>query len=75
MMPCAPRMAGCKASCLHRALVQSYKDERIRQEDVAEQLSLGYQTEFREYIASHPLITFKEWLVGNRKQHAQEVAA
>lgn len=74
-MPCAPRMTGCKVDCLHRALVSSYKDERIRQEDAAEAASLGYDTEYAEYVAEHPLITFKEWLIGHKKTDRQEIAA
>lgn len=72
-MPCRPRMRGCAVSCGHRRLVEAYKDERIRQEDIAEAVSLGYDTELAEYLESNPLITFKEWLIGHRQP--QEVAA
>jgi hypothetical protein len=61
-MPCSPRMTRCKAECLHRKRVRSYQEERIRQEDTARELANGWDTEYREYLADHPLITFHEWL-------------
>jgi len=70
-------MTKCKLDCLHRALVRSYKDERIRQEEAAEAASLGYDTEWAEYVAEHPLITFKDWLIGHKNPEplAEERAA
>lgn len=65
-MPCKPRMVGCRFDCGHRALVDAYRSERIRQEDEAEAVSNGWATEYAEYVAEHPLITFKEWLLMNR---------
>lgn len=69
-MPCSPRMpvaregvaGGCKADCLHRKRVRAYVEERIRQEDEARELANGWETEYREYLAEHPLITFHVWL-------------
>lgn len=74
MMPCAPRMAGCKASCLHRALVNDYRVNRHAEEQAADAASIGYATERAEYVERHPLTTFKQWLIGHRRHH-QEVAA
>ncbi|EFQ84739.1 hypothetical protein HMPREF0063_10080 [Aeromicrobium marinum DSM 15272] len=81
-MPCFPRMRmgtetdpGCKADCLHRRLVQEYKAERIRQEDAAVEASIGYATEYAEYVAEHPLITFKDWLIMTKGPEQQQVAA
>jgi hypothetical protein len=65
-MPCTPRMTGCKAACLHRAKVQAYREERIRQEDEARELANGWDTEEQEYLADHPLITYKEYLIFNK---------
>lgn len=31
---------------------------------VAEEVSLGYETEYQEYVTQNPLITFKQWLIG-----------
>lgn len=61
-MPCAKGMARCRLGCQHRALVLDYRAERERQERTAEQQSCGYATELAEYLETHPLITFKDWL-------------
>lgn len=83
-MPCAKRMAvrkgdepksGCRATCLHRRLVQEYRDERDRQHEAAMEASIGYETEYQEYVAEHPLVTFKDWLRWHRTQHEEEAAA
>lgn len=62
-MPCSPRMTKCKRTCLHRALVSSYHDERHRQVIERENATGGYDTEIAEY---GPIVTFKRWLI----QHA-----
>lgn len=83
-MPCAKRMTvrrddetgtGCHALCLHRRLVRGYQDERIRQEDAAREAASGYETEYREYLEDHPLITFKEWLVMHKTSDREETRA
>lgn len=61
-MPCAPRMRGCKADCLHRRLVMDYRAERERQERAAED---EYRTRDGNEDAE-PLVTFKRWLAGHR---------
>lgn len=48
----------------HARQVWDYREERQRQEMVAEEVSLGYETEYQEYVNKHPLITFKDWLIG-----------
>lgn len=60
---CRPGMRGCRASCGHRRIVEEYRDERIRQEDIAAEESYGYETELKEWLENHPLITFKEYLM------------
>ena len=59
-------MSRCRAACGHRSFVRTYQAERHRQEQAAEDVSIGYETEFAAYVAEHPLITFKDWLI----QHA-----
>lgn len=63
MMPCAPRMTGCKADCMHRQLVRDYHAERERQEIAAEN---DYRHRDGNEHASR-LITFKQWLIGHRR--------
>lgn len=72
-MPCSPRMRACPASCGHYQFVEAFRLQRAHEEQVAEAVSLGYDTELAEYLETNPLTTFKEWLIGHRKQ--QEVAA
>lgn len=77
-MPCSPKMAKCRADCLHRAHVTAYVQERQRSELIAEARSNGYGAELAEYLESHPLPTFHQYLVltrgwSGRREH--EVAA
>lgn len=64
-MPCSPQMTKCKTSCLHRALVGDYRIARHNAEQQADEVSIGYATEYAEYVEDHPLITFKDWLIGH----------
>jgi hypothetical protein len=52
--------------CGHRAIVDAYRDERLRQEIVAENATLGYPSEYADWLRDCPLITFHQWLKGNR---------
>jgi hypothetical protein len=61
---CKPAMAGCAVSCLHRQLVMAYREERQRQEALAEHASYGYRSELRDHLEQHPMITFRDWLIG-----------
>jgi hypothetical protein len=72
-MPCKPRMTGCAASCLHRRMVNDYRLARTAYEDQLE--AENWETERAEYAAQNPGITFKEWLIGHRKQRQEGVAA
>lgn len=63
-MPCKPRMAGCTVRCLHRQLVESYRDARDAWEQQAEAATYGYAAELRDYAAEQPGPTFKAWLEG-----------
>lgn len=82
-MPCTPGMkvrrgdapgSGCHAACLHRRLVQEYRDERDRQHEVAVEASIGYATEYAEYVEAHPLPTFRQWLVWSRSAPSEAFA-
>lgn len=59
---CTPRMKGCSSRCLHFLHVLAYRQERERQEEIAEQASNGYAIEHGEYVKEHPLLTFKDYL-------------
>lgn len=77
-MPCAPKMRGCRASCLHRQLVENYRDARFANEALRESSAPAYgaagaansgagahqltDDEFREL---YPAPTFKDWLIAH----------
>lgn len=71
-MSCAPRMAGCGASCLHRRLVEDYQMARHAAELAREYETRGYATETAEY---GPILTFKEWLVHSAQPAKERTAA
>lgn len=64
---CAPRLAGCSASCLHRQLVEGYWAARECDERDLERETALYPAEVAEYRAERPLVTFKAWLIGHRR--------
>ncbi|WP_311210899.1 MULTISPECIES: hypothetical protein [unclassified Aeromicrobium] len=64
-------MTGCRVDCLHRRLVEDYRIARANDEALADEASIGYATEYAEYVADHPLITFKDWLTGHRQRHEE----
>ncbi len=68
-------MRSCKASCLHRDAVLAYRLERQHQEDTADAVSNGWETERREWLERNPLITFKDWLIGSRRSRRDQEAA
>lgn len=61
-------MAGCSTTCLHRQLVESYRDARDAWAAELERTAMGYAAEEREFSAAHPGPTFKAWLVGSARQ-------
>lgn len=67
-MSCSKGMrGGCYALCGHRAKVQDYRDERMRQyEDLIESTG-GYETEIEERLRDQPLITFKDYLIQTKR--------
>ena len=71
-------MSGCRIGCGHRALVEGYRQERERQLVLAEARSAGYLTELLEWLESHPLVTFRQWLRAHTvpvEVRSEEVAA
>ena len=48
-------------------LVESYRAERARWEQLADDVSLGYATERAEWIRDNPGPTFKQWLIWSRR--------
>jgi hypothetical protein len=57
---CVRRHVQC--STYHAELVVDYQRERARQVEAAIEASAGYDTEYRQYVDDHPLITFKDWI-------------
>lgn len=55
--------------CLHRQLVENYRDARDAWEAQAEAATHGYATELREYAQDNPGPTFKAWLEGTGKSY------
>jgi hypothetical protein len=51
-----------QCSTYHAELVVDYQRERARQVEAAIEASAGYDTEYRQYVDDHPLITFKDWI-------------
>lgn len=68
-------MRGCRVGCLHRAFVEAYRQERQRQEAAAVESARGYKTELGEYLESHPLPTFKRWLITSAAGPARRESA
>ena len=66
---CTPRMTGCRVSCRHWQLVDTYRAERERQLSAAEELALGYATELAELTPD--LITFRKFLLGTAGRRAR----
>lgn len=47
--------------------MSGYYAAREAEEQEAEAASLGYATELAEWWAEHPRITFKQWLINQRR--------
>lgn len=61
MMPCSPRMIGCRVDCAHKANVSAYRAARAAAEIARDEACKGYATEEAAY---GPIVTFKRWLMG-----------
>lgn len=79
-MPCVAGLArrqddtpgtGCRHDCLHRALVERYRDLKATEAEVRklarEEATNGHRgTERAEWEATHPQLTFQQYLRDNR---------
>ena len=79
-MPCVAGLArrqddtpgtGCRADCLHRALVERYRDLKATEAELRklarENATNGQRgTERAEWEATHPQLTFQQYLRDNR---------
>ncbi len=58
---------GCHARCLHRSLVERYRDAKILSDEARkiarEQVTHGYATEGADFDAAHPPLTFRAFLL------------
>lgn len=75
-----PDGQGCRRDCLHRALVQSYRDARDARDALRESdtpvpaewahggATVAYQLEADDFAAAWPPITFKQWLIDHKRE-------
>lgn len=60
---CAPRMAGCPATCLHRQNVEAYRAQRELELAALEAETNLLPGDVEWYLQNYgPLIDFKTWL-------------
>lgn len=59
----------CRENCLHRALVQDFRDARHAWEENRE-CGAAMQMEDDEYREAYPPPTFKDWLIGTSTRSA-----
>jgi hypothetical protein len=60
-------MVGCRSSCGHKQLVRSYREAREAQSAQAELEGAGYAAETASFFEENPQVTFRMWLVQNRR--------
>lgn len=58
-------LAKCRVACGHRQIVERYYEMRDDQEVRAEDASLGYPTELKEFYDRELRVTFKRYLTGD----------
>jgi ribosome modulation factor len=68
-----PVVGACRRDCLHRAMVQEYRDWRTSWEERREHGD-HMQMEDQEYAERYPPPTFKAWLVGWRGARQESAA-
>lgn len=66
-MPCSKGMRKCKALCLHRDFVESYRMAYWNWEEEMDRVCIGYKTEEEEYRQRNPPPLFKDWLIHHRR--------
>lgn len=85
-MPCVAGLArrqddtpgtGCRHDCLHRALVERYRDLKGTEAEVRklqrEEATNGQRgSERAEWEATHPQLTFQQYLLDNRHRGDEE---
>jgi predicted glycoside hydrolase/deacetylase ChbG (UPF0249 family) len=66
--PCSPRHKSCSPA--HAALVESYRQERWRQEVQLEAVTNGYTADYEHWKAKGgKLITLSDWLKAHKHSH------
>lgn len=55
-------------------MVREYRDERIRQEDLAWESCNGWRTEYEEFVEDNPLVTFKQWLKWRKSEEDPDLS-
>lgn len=63
--------SGCHLRCLHRQMVEEYRNAREAWEIQRDNECVGYRAEMRDYQERNPGPTFKQWL-RDRARSAQE---
>jgi hypothetical protein len=80
-MPCAKGMRGCRRDCLHRKMVEEYRDAHLSREMQRESSQTAptsvpgtvgtdvamWQLEADEFRQHVPPILFKDWLIEHKK--------
>jgi hypothetical protein len=59
-------MRGCRRGCLHRALVEGYRDARDAR-DALRECGDFMRMEEQEFRDDQPVVTFKQWLIEHGK--------
>lgn len=68
-----PMFGACRRDCLHRAMVQEYRDWRHSWEERRED-EHHMQMEDDDYAAAYPPPTFRDWLQARRAARAEPAA-
>lgn len=69
-----PLVGACRRDCLHRAMVEEYRDWRLSWEERREDRH-HMQLEDEEYAAMYPPPTFRTWLECRRGWTEEELTA
>jgi hypothetical protein len=84
-MPCSKGMRTCRRDCLHRVMVESYRDavdatQALRESDAPAYGAAGaansgaamYQLSDAEFRELHPTPLFKDWLQAHARSRRDE---
>lgn len=65
-----PGAPGCRSGCLHRSLVEEYRDAKILSDEARklqrERETGGFPSEAAEWDKNHPAWTFKDFLISRK---------